>query len=207
MLPLPKVSLISNGAVLKAVSALADILRSSVVREAGIVAVGRGGLIPARLLTDTAGFPLVGVLGADAYEAVAQPRFAPRIRPLYFLQDHPEPLRGAFIILVDDIADSGRTLMAAKASLEKSYPETDFTTATLWQRALARGPEYTAVQLHKRSTRWLVFPWDYYETLVDLARRAGWPKTDVDVILTRLEVESGWKVEKGTLKRALDRAT
>ena len=65
------------------------------------------------------------------------------------------------MLLVDDIADSGRSLKLAKTHLQEQGAN-EIKTATLYKKPQSiTTPDF----YEKQTTNWVVFPWDTKETL------------------------------------------
>jgi len=78
-----------------------------------LVGLSRGGLVPLRLLSDILGINSVGVLGLSLYKGIGKTFDKPKI-----VQDLAIDITGKKILIIDDVADSGRSLVAAKAYFE-----------------------------------------------------------------------------------------
>ncbi|MDR2099634.1 MAG: phosphoribosyltransferase [Campylobacteraceae bacterium] len=62
------------------------------------------------------------------------------------------------ILVLDDIADSGETLLEIKKRLEKTYPNAKVKTATLlYKETSVIKPDFFA----KKTTEWIEFLWDF----------------------------------------------
>lgn len=148
------------------IEAQIDTLASSIAAENlvahCIVAVLRGGMIPARLLADRlAGRPDLLTVEIKAYKATgivaAQPVL---VRPIH------ERLDGRTVLAVDDIADSGITLDVLRAHLT-SLGAARVTTATLYRKSGSSAtPNYFAAVA--APDEWIVFPWERYEFKKDI---------------------------------------
>ena len=77
------------------------------------------------------------------------------------------------VLLVDDLADSGKTLIAVVESLRKTYPAvTELRTAVLWTKGVSVfKPDYSVE--HLPTNPWIHQPFEHYDTLrpTDLAAR------------------------------------
>ena len=121
-----------------------------------IVGVARGGSIPARILTDLLETPKLGVIQIEFYVGIAQTTLEPALK-----QALTTPAVGKKILLVDDIADSGKSLKLAVAHLQEQGAK-EIKTATLYKKLQsAVTPDF----YEKQTTSWVVFPWDTKETL------------------------------------------
>jgi hypoxanthine phosphoribosyltransferase len=75
-----------------------------------IVGIARGGLIPARILTDMLETPLLATIEVEFYLGIAQTKAEPTLK-----QPLTTPVKCKKILIVDDIADTGKTLQLAKS--------------------------------------------------------------------------------------------
>jgi len=121
-----------------------------------IVAIARGGLVPARILTDLLQTPQVDTIRIEFYKNIAQTSNQPILKQPLTIQ-----VTGKKILIVDDISDSGQSLKMAKQHLlEKGASETKI--ATLYaKKTTTTMPDY----VEKITERWIVFPWEIKETL------------------------------------------
>jgi len=127
-----------------------------------IIAIARGGLIPARILTDLLETPQVATIKIELYTDIAQTNLQPTLK-----QPLTVPVNGKKILLVDDISDSGQSLKLAKQHLtEKGATETKI--ATLYAKQTTQTmPDY----VEKTADRWIVFPWEIKETLRSILQK------------------------------------
>ena len=114
----------------------------------GIVAVTRGGLIPAAIVARELECRLVESISVIRYLGEAGTAAAPRIvKPAAAAGD------GAGFLVIDDLVDSGETARAVRAAL----PEAHF--ACLYAKPLGRPFTDTFVAEVSQDT-WILFPWD-----------------------------------------------
>ena len=77
------------------------------------------------------------------------------------------------VLLVDDLADSGKTLMAVVDSIRKYYPSvTDMRSAVLWTKGVSVfKPDYSVE--HLPTNPWIHQPFEEYDTLrpAEIAKR------------------------------------
>src|SRR5512140_2713685 len=120
-----------------------------------IIAIARGGTIPARILSDLLEIPYAS-LQVKLYNDMAHAGAKPEIK-----QPLTESAKGKRILLVDDIEDSGRSLQFT-ADYLKEVGATQVETATLYFKpTCAVRPDF----FEKVTDNWVVFPWEYKETL------------------------------------------
>ena len=101
-------------------------------------------------------------------------------------------IKGKRLLVVDDVADEGSTLAGVKERLaQTANGDAEIRLLTLYKKPWAKViPDYWA----EETDRWIVFPWEPYEVLAQLARRdmpvgelvseirkAGFEKNDIDL--------------------------
>jgi uncharacterized protein len=121
-----------------------------------VIGIARGGLIPARILADLLETSEFATIPIEFYIDINQTKSEPTLKqPLTTIVAHKKAL------VVDDIADSGKSLKLAKTHLQ-DQGASEIKTATLYQK-----PQSTTTPdfYEKQTTNWVVFPWDTKETL------------------------------------------
>jgi xanthine phosphoribosyltransferase len=113
----------------------------------GIVAIARGGLVPAAIIARALGIRMIETLCIASYDGQVK-------GPLSVLKTAPgEAGEGAGWLLVDDIADSGGTAEAARRLLPLAH------YATLYVKPAGRPFVDTFVREVEWDV-WIDFPWD-----------------------------------------------
>ncbi len=121
-----------------------------------VVGVSRGGLIPARILTDLLETQELATIQISFYQDIAQPTLEPTLK-----QTLTVPIEGKKVLLVDDIADTGGSLKLAQAHLhQRGALETKTATLYLKPQSITIPDFY-----EKQTSAWVVFPWDTKETV------------------------------------------
>ncbi len=157
-----------------------------------IIAIARGGTIPARILSDLLEIPYFSVQ-VKLYNDIAHAGAKPELK-----QPLTGSAKGKRVLLVDDIADSGRSLQFTVAYLKEEGAEQVQTATLYFKPTCAVPPDY----YEKTTCNWVVFPWEYKETLRELGQktvgkraqnqeiaklvRAGFPKQIAEKLLTDL---------------------
>ena len=127
-----------------------------------IVAVCRGGLVPARILADLTETATVATLQIKHYVGIAQTGNEPEL-----LQSLGQRLDGKKVLLVDDIADSGETLKLAQQHLMAQGAK-EVKIATLYTKPKSLTvPDFW----EKQTDSWVVFPWDVKETIREITHK------------------------------------
>lgn len=116
-----------------------------------IIAVARGGLIPAGAMTYSLGVKLTDAINVEFYTDVAQTLPDPiLLAPML----DTESIAGQQLLVVDDVADSGRTLHLVMKLLRGFGA--DVKSAVLYAKPnTVVAPDYC----WKRTDKWIVFPW------------------------------------------------
>lgn len=121
-----------------------------------IIGIARGGLVPARILSDLLETPELSIIQIEYYLSIAKPRQEPILK-----QGLSTPLTGKKTLLVDDVSDTGKSLQLAKNHLQQQGAK-EIKTATLYAKPQTiTKPDYC----EKQTSRWIVFPWDTKETV------------------------------------------
>jgi uncharacterized protein len=128
-----------------------------------IVGVARGGLVPARILSDLLETPQIVIIQIEFYVDIAQTRQEPILK-----QALTTPVAGKRVLLVDDIADSGKSLNLAKMYLQQQGAA-EIKTATVYYKPQSMvKPDF----YEKQTGNWVVFPWDAKEMLRKIVDKA-----------------------------------
>jgi len=119
-----------------------------------IVGIARGGWIPARLLAAFYGNRRTANIKIEFYNNTTRATDNPIIT-----QEISEKVEDKIVLIVDDVADSGKSLMAAIEHI-KEMGAKEIKTATLYYKKHSIiKPEYYI----KETKAWIVYPWEYGE--------------------------------------------
>jgi uncharacterized protein len=130
---------------------LARAIVDSRFRPEIIIAVARGGMLPAGALTYALGVKLTDAINVEFYTDVAETLPDPiLLAPML----DTESISGKQLLVVDDVADSGRTLGLVVKLLRGFGAEV--RTAVLYGKPSSIvDPDY----VWRRTDKWIVFPW------------------------------------------------
>ncbi len=126
-----------------------------------IVGIARGGLIPARILSDMLGNDELQTMRIKFYDAVGKTTERPTILSPQL------KVKGKRILLVDDIADTGKSLAAATEYLREGGAGAVFTAALAKKPSSCMVPDIYTLE----TDAWVIFPWEVQETARDILRR------------------------------------
>lgn len=130
---------------------LAAIIHLSGYRPDLVVAIARGGMLFAGGLAYALGIKACDALNIEFYTGIGETLAKPEVlKPLL----DAEALDGARVLLVDDVADSGKTLRLAVDLLDERAAEV--RSAVLYTKPTTIiQPDYTWAE----TAKWITFPW------------------------------------------------
>jgi len=162
---------------------LAEKVRRSNYKPDLIVGISRGGWPPARVISDLLENPNIANIKAEFYLDLGRTSEEPIIT-----QTISAPINGKKVLLVDDVADTGKTLKLVHDKLIEDGAE-DVKVATLYYKPWSVfRPDFYMVE----TNAWIVFPWERYETIKKLGRKMldeGKTLEEVQVELVRIGLE------------------
>jgi hypothetical protein len=135
-----------------------DIKKSNFHPDA-IIGVARGGWVPARLLSDFFSIKETANIKVEAYHSIGESSSTPIIT-----QNINAKLSGKNVLIVDDIADSGKSLSLVITELEKMNVNNVKVATLFYKNQSIIKPDFFIYE----TSKWVVFPWEYYETIEEL---------------------------------------
>lgn len=116
----------------------------------GLVAVTRGGLVPAAILSNELDIRLIETIGVHSYQGMQQGKLE-LVKPAYLLES--ERIRPERWLFVEDLVDTGSTVKF----LKQYYPHADFACVF----AKPKGAELVKYSVEKVDQDiWIDFPWE-----------------------------------------------
>ncbi len=144
--------------------ALASKISSAGFAPDMIVGISRGGLVPARMLSDILGVRELFAIRVSFYTGIGKTAAAPRI-----VQPLVERLDGKSVLLVDDVSDTGRSLAVAKGHI-KEMGAKEVKVATLHFKPHSKfKPDFFVSE----TDAWLVYPWERHESAKELGKKVS----------------------------------
>lgn len=177
-------------------SKLARRIAASGYRPEIIVAIGRGGEVPGRVLSDLLDQMDLTGFKIEHYHRT-QKQKAARVRyPL------AADVAGRKVLLVDDVADSGETFAVALDHLNSRGAPAEVRSAVLHYKTVSTyRPDYFAAEL--RAWRWIVYPWAVGEDLGGILRAMRPFPDDPGAVERRLWDEHGVRLPRAALRELL----
>ncbi len=172
---------------------LAKQIMASDYRPEVIVAIGRGGYVPARLLCDYLDSMALTSIKIEHYLAGSNKTEQAVIK--YPLCADIENKR---VLLVDDVNDSGDTLEVAVEHLQRFKPAR-ILTAVMHLKTTSHYP----IDFHARKIikwRWLIYPWAIFEDISAFLQRLSPPPLDMEDARHKLHEQFDIEISARQLK-------
>lgn len=172
------------------------------IRDAGfrpdlVIAVGRGGYVPARLLCDYLDIMALTSIKIEHYLAGSDKQPEAVIR--YPLRTDIQNQR---VLLVDDVNDSGDTLRVAIRHLQTFSPA-EIRTAVMHQKSSTHfDVDFYAARIIK--WRWLIYPWAVVEDISGFLRRMSPPPDTAQAAQQQLADHFGIRLPLARLQTILE---
>lgn len=164
---------------------LAKIIKSSGYHPDLVIAVGRGGFVPARIVCDFMLQSLLTSIKIEHWGIAAHKQEMAKVKfPL------AANLDGLKVLIIDDVTDTGETLRVAASHVKEKGPA-DIRTGVLQHKvASSFKPDYFANLV--KEWKWIIYPWAAHEDLVGFAKRVlSHEPLTTDQIRTELERRYG----------------
>jgi hypoxanthine phosphoribosyltransferase len=174
---------------------LALCVRSSGFKPDMIVAIGRGGYMPARLLSDYLDIYNLSGFKIEHYRR-AQKQAETCVR--YPLSANVKGLR---LLLVDDVSDGGDTLEVAVSHMHERGPPAEIRTAVLHHKTVSSFvPDFCAAEVTE--WRWLIYPWAILEDVSGFIRELGLIDASPERMQAEIEAAYGVRISDEILSDA-----
>lgn len=148
-----------------------------------IIALARGGLVPARQLSDLLSIKDVAAIKVEHWGVTAN-----KDQKAVLKYPISIDLSGKKVLVVDDITDTGESLMVAIEFLKTLNP-TDIRTSTLQHIPGSKHvPDFYGEALE--AWTWVVYPWNFLEDMMSLVGKILGAGREMDAIQIRNELSS-----------------
>ena len=163
-----------------------------------IIAIGRGGYVPARLLADYLDMMALTDIKVEHYRSTEQ---LPSAIIKYGLSTDVNDMQ---VLLVDDVSDSGDTFRVATEHILQYNKPAQIKTAALHHKITSRlTPDFFAAKIIK--WRWLIYPWAQFEDISSFFDKLSPAPHDKYDALRRLQQAYGIRVSDKMLDYVWDR--
>ena len=175
---------------------LANKIRQSKFEPEIIVAIGRGGYMPARLLSDYFGNMDLTSFKIEHYRGSQKHATAVVQYPLIAnVQDRR-------VLLVDDVSDSGDTFQVAIEHVSQCGTPAELKTAVLHHKTTSNYlPDYYAQKIIK--WRWIIYPWAITEDIGSFVGSELTLPVSVEQIAAHMKSYHGISVTEQQIQDAL----
>jgi hypoxanthine phosphoribosyltransferase len=174
---------------------LARKIKNSGFKPDAIVAVARGGWVPARILADFLLIRELYSVKAEHWGIVATVTGKAKIT-----QPLTVDLTGKSVLVVDDVADTGETVeIVAQHVREKNAKEVR-TAVIDFKHTSKFVPDYYAREMSEWA--WIVYPWSLYEDVKDLIVKLE-EEGNAEEIARKLEERFNLKVDPSVVEEVL----
>ncbi|AEM38019.1 phosphoribosyltransferase [Pyrolobus fumarii 1A] len=165
-MPRVPVKLVTWDEIVEWAYGLAKKIREDGYKPTVIIAVARGGYVPARLLCDFLGVENLLSIQSQHWVAAAQASEKAILKFPYHVD-----LSGHRALIVDDIVDTGETLMLAKEFVQREWKPDELKVAALqWISTVAKfKPDYYYIEV--REWVWFQYPWTRLEDTMQFIKR------------------------------------
>ncbi len=140
---------------------IADLIKESEFKGDVIVGISRGGLLPARILSDLLDNPHLANIKVEFYVDIDQTKELPVIT-----QPVSVSVKDKRVLIVDDITDSGQSFRLVWETLAQEAAEVK--TVTLYHKPWSC---FTPDIYARETEAWVIFPWEFRETTKKLGKR------------------------------------
>ncbi len=182
--------------------ALTEKIQTAGRRPETIVALTRGGWVPARLLADRLGIKRLVSLRAQHWGVTATPSGRAELT-----EGLSGPVKDQDVLVVDDITDTGQSLELATAHVTAAGARRVESATCLHINHSKFRPTYFAQEIPREAWVWVIFPWNYWEDLATLGQRALAETRSLEGAAALLDERCGLRVPLTELRAATDRTT
>ena len=140
---------------------VSDLIMDSGYKPDLIIAISRGGFDPARIVSDQLNIRKLASLQIIYYSGLNIRKEKPEV--LFPLNAQVEGLK---VLVVDDVSDSGNSLIVVKKYVEEKGAS-EVKLATLHHKPWSKFmPDFYAEEVEK----WIIYPWEPKESVIDLVK-------------------------------------
>lgn len=131
-----------------------------------IIAISRGGLVPARIISDVLGIDELYTLRSKLWGIGGMIYKEPVVRVYERMN-----LSGRKVLIVDEVVDTGATMVRVREIIERYDPAMIKTAVIHCKPTTKYIPDYYVEKLSEWV--WILYPWSLFESLYGLAVKRG----------------------------------
>ena len=161
-----------------------------------MVGLARGGWVLSRVLCDYLGVKDLVSLKVEHWGVTATPDGKARIKYPFDVD-----LTGRRVLVVDDITDTGESMIVAMDYVKPLNPLEVRTASLLHINSSGFTPDYYGDEI---SWRWVIFPWNYVEDMCNIVQKMEERGVSASEIKERLRSDHKIEVDQGEVKRIRD---
>ena len=164
-----------------------------------VIGLARGGLVPARLISDYLNIKDLYAIKTEHWGVTATPNGKAKLA-----QGLQIDISGKTVLVIDDITDTGQSLKLAVEHIAEQNPE-DIRSATLLHITHSKYiPNYYSEEVPEDNWTWFIFPWNLYEDLRNLIQKIMDRRMKMreikDALLINFEIDVSMKVISEVLR-------
>lgn len=168
-----------------------------------VIGMSRGGIVPSRLICDHLVVKNLFTVKTEHWGLTATPDGKARLA-----QSLNTDVRRRTVLIVDDITDTGQSLILARDHVASLHPG-DLRSATLLHITHSLiTPDYFAKEVDKDQWTWFIFPWNVREDLRNIVPQALDDPEDLDglrkVLAERFHIRPQEHMVAETIDRLLE---
>lgn len=153
-----------------------------------VIGLARGGWVFSRILCDHIGVKDLLSLKVEHWGITASPDGEAKLK--YPLNTN---LTDKQILVVDDITDTGESMLKAIEHIKSLKPSTIKTAVLLHIEGSKFVPDYFAEEI---TWRWVVFPWNFIEDMCNILPKAmQFSEDELDIDLTKESLKNNFKID------------
>ncbi|WP_202319999.1 phosphoribosyltransferase [Archaeoglobus neptunius] len=144
---------------------LSEEIRKSGFEPDVVVAIARGGWVPARIVCDYLDIKELYSVMTEHWGVATRTGEARIVQPLNV------DIRGKKVLIVDDVADTGDTINIVSKHVREYSPAELKVAVVDYKKTSKYVPDFYAAKME--GWKWIVYPWSMKEELRDLINRTG----------------------------------
>jgi hypoxanthine phosphoribosyltransferase len=152
-----------------------------------VVALSRGGFVPARNICDMLIIKDLVSIKVDHWGITATKDGKARIR--YPLN---ADLSGKKVLVVDDITDTGESMMISLDFIKSLNPDEIRTAAALHIKTSKFVPDYYGEEI---DWKWVIFPWNYVEDMCNIIPKVIDESKSKDIKKIKIDLKKNFNVD------------